>query len=322
MSNDAPRLSADQLPNAIKTAFAQLYALDCEIADLKATHIVPKTDERTALWRGLKKDSGIERADLELFYKLYKRHRTAQDLEDEADGERIQSNLRRAFTALKQGEVLNFLDALDQLKADLVEQDEDEPPVEAATDGDDGAAPQPLDDADGEGTGAARGEGDGAEEIGPADSDWGQGLAAADDGEVEHGGAVFNKGLEAGRDGFGPETNPHADGTPKAMLWERGRAKGAADRETEQAAHDDAVYEATCAGNKAGEADEAREANPHDAGTDVHAAWDRGWEGGQIARANAAKADADPLDIPEQLDRRPKRGRRGAAAEAEPAYVN
>jgi hypothetical protein len=108
----------------------------------------------------------------------------------------------------------------------LVEQDnEPAAPVAAAPASEPEAEAE--DDAAGDGTAAAP-RGDGEKEDKPA-TDWGAGLADASDAELEDAGHIFNSGLEAGRGEHGPEKNPHADGSTKALMWERGRAKGAAE---------------------------------------------------------------------------------------------
>ncbi|MCW2242783.1 hypothetical protein [Azospirillum canadense] len=49
----------------------------------------------------------------------------------------------------------------------------------------------------------------------------------------EGAGFVANAGLEAGRNGAAPEGNPHEAGTVEHGLWERGRARGAAQADAE-----------------------------------------------------------------------------------------
>lgn len=128
-------VSNGALTDTIKAAFAHIYSLDSQIAALKAKYIAPKSDEATAAWRGLKKDTGIERKDLKLFYDIYKRQRMAEDLADEIDRERILDNLRMAFHALQQGEMLSFLEALDAAAA--IQDAQDEAPATAQPEADD-----------------------------------------------------------------------------------------------------------------------------------------------------------------------------------------
>lgn len=60
-------------------------------------------------------------------------------------------------------------------------------------------------------------------------------LAVATD-MPEGAGFVANAGLEAGRHGAAPEDNPHEAGSVEHGLWERGRARGAAQVDTEDEA--------------------------------------------------------------------------------------
>jgi uncharacterized protein (UPF0335 family) len=70
------------------------------------------------------------------------------------------------------------------------------------------------------------------------EADWGEDGADAASPELDNAGYTFANGRAAGRDGKGPEANPHAATSPSHAIWERGRAQGAA------AGDDDDLYEA------------------------------------------------------------------------------
>ncbi|MGC2853934.1 hypothetical protein ACM64Y_00530 [Novispirillum sp. DQ9] len=230
-------VSSGALPAAIKSGFAHIYSHESQIAALKAKHITPLADEVTATWRGLKKDTGIERKDLKLFYDIYKRQRMAEDLADELDRERILDNLRMAFNALQQGEMLSFLEALEA--ADQVQaahdgragagdgQGDDEADDDGATGSggwDEGSGPAPMASGDGEGEFPADDEVDGP--VADAGAE-----AAVHDPEAEEalagGGAVYNEGAQAAFDGRAEADNPYAEGkdaadATRAGLWAAG----------------------------------------------------------------------------------------------------
>ncbi len=216
-------LSSQELPEALKAAFAALYDIDCEIADLKAEHISPVTDERTAKWRTLKAASGIARKDLELYYKLYKRDRDAGNMDDEADGEEIKSNLRRVFAALREGETLDWIGAATGDAPEEPRDDDDEPLAAAAPEEDEGQTVEDVGEA--ELAEAASGAPTVEAAEGP-DADWGDAEAEAGDAEFDDAGTIFNMGKTAGEEGAAALDNPYpADGIKRAT-WERGRKAG------------------------------------------------------------------------------------------------
>ncbi|MTJ81754.1 MAG: hypothetical protein F8N37_12150 [Telmatospirillum sp.] len=112
MTDTTKILTPDELPPAMKAGFQKIYAFRREIESLKAEHITPLADEVTALWRDLKAGSGMTRKDLDLVYRICERLWLAEAMDDEAEGKRIQADIRRAFAAARAGEIINFLDVL------------------------------------------------------------------------------------------------------------------------------------------------------------------------------------------------------------------
>ncbi len=77
----------------------------------------------------------------------------------------------------------------------------------------------------------------GASDAAALEADWGEDGADATSPELDNAGCTFANGRAAGRDGKGPDANPHATNSPSHAIWERGRAQGVA-------AGDDDLYEA------------------------------------------------------------------------------
>lgn len=224
MDQTVKALSPAELPEALKAAFAKLYGIDCDLAALKTVHIEPKADERTAQWRDLKAATGIARKDLELYYKLYKRDKDAEQLDDEDAGRQIKDDLRRLYDALQKGETLDWLGvAVGAENEPGSEDEEDDAPLAAvgADEGVDDPAEVGPDDAD------IEPEADPATaeaEAGP-DADWGNAEAEASDAAFDNAGMVFNEGEASGTAGKTPQDNPYTDGI-RAATWERGRKAG------------------------------------------------------------------------------------------------
>jgi hypothetical protein len=230
MGENVKLLSPDELPEALKAAFAGLYDLDCEIADLKAEHIEPVTDKRTSAWRRLKASTGINRKDLKLYFDIYKRAREADDMDDETEGEAIKGNLRRLFEALREGETLDWIGAVGETGEGPEEPDDgdEEEPLAAQADDEEDATEGEDDDAEeGDAIAAAGAPRAAAEHAEPGpDADWGKAEADASDAEFDEAGAYYNIGMSAGKEGSTPDNNPYPEGTIKASAWERGRKAG------------------------------------------------------------------------------------------------
>lgn len=243
MGHNSTTAETEQERARILAGFDEIYNFDKTIDDLKELHIDPVAALRTQAWRSLKTDTAIERADLKIGYELYKRNREAEDLEAEADGERVQDNLRRVFAALSEGETLDWLAALNEM-----------PPAKPMTDADAydlglqaGRAGKPkLDCPDFEkpshtdqwitgwerGT-LAKGASDNAnqeaaappqtDEIKGPDTEWGEGGAPAmNDPQLDGAGEFYNAGKSAGFDKKPLSANPYDGRSLSGKMWRRG----------------------------------------------------------------------------------------------------
>lgn len=108
-----PQPNAAALDGCIKAAFQAIYAKKQDIAAEMAAHVDDHKEDLRKLWAGLKKDTGLNRKDLELNFKLYERERDADDLDDESEREKVQNGLRAGFRALKAGQMVNFLELVE-----------------------------------------------------------------------------------------------------------------------------------------------------------------------------------------------------------------
>lgn len=108
-----PKPNSINLEATIATAYRAIHAKKQDIAAEMEAHVEPLKEDLSRLWRSLKKDTGLNRKDLELLYKLYEREQEAQDLDDEAEREKIQDGLRAGYRALKTGEMVNFPDVVE-----------------------------------------------------------------------------------------------------------------------------------------------------------------------------------------------------------------
>ena len=241
---EAPTCTTEeQKHERINTGFAEIYRLMGVLEALKAQHIKPIQQAITKQWRGIKADTGTERADLDPFFRLYVRRMMAEAMEQEIDAERVLANLKRAFCGLQVGETLDFLGVLElEAKADQPEDDMFERDEPAAADGERQAEvageleeveeePEPevqqLDKvlaADGN----AQGEGDGEPVVAAPGSDWGDGDEAPVEEEFASAGKPFNEGRKAGAEGLTGEHNPYPLTGVKGKMWEKGRKAGAA----------------------------------------------------------------------------------------------
>ncbi|KAA0579037.1 hypothetical protein FZ983_17080 [Azospirillum sp. B21] len=91
-----------------------------------------------------------------------------------------------------------------------------------------------------------------AEASGAPEADWGDDGAEEVNPELDNAGYTFANGRTAGRQGHGPEANPHLESSPSHVIWERGRVQGALTGDT-----DDDLLEAV-----SGEPEPAEEPKP------------------------------------------------------------
>ena len=96
------------LNTAIADAFSKRLNIEREIEAKVEEHVTPLKDSRTRLMRDLKADTTIAQADLQTFYKLWRRQQDARLLDADA-GEKVLDSMRTLFVALQ----LDFIDVLD-----------------------------------------------------------------------------------------------------------------------------------------------------------------------------------------------------------------
>jgi len=112
--------------------FKKRLSLENQIDAVKDKYVQPLQDERKELNRTIKADTDIDAKDLDLAFKVWKRQEQAKQFDDEDDRGRILDNMRTVFGALAAGEMLNFMDVMDDghvnanAKADADEEAEEQ----------------------------------------------------------------------------------------------------------------------------------------------------------------------------------------------------
>lgn len=123
---EAKVLTNSELSPAMKEFFEARYRLDTQIDALKAQHIQKIADDRKALIRDFKAMSNLDTEITDPMYKLFKVKCNKASLESAADRARGAADLKRAFTALAKGEILDWLTALG-IKDDPAPETEESP---------------------------------------------------------------------------------------------------------------------------------------------------------------------------------------------------
>ena len=222
-------LTTAELPAALKNAFARIFGLEEKIDALKEEHITPLAAEKTAAWRDLKASTDMNRKDLELWFKIYKRACLAEQMDDEDEGRRIKDSLKRIYRALQKGQTLDWIDGLNAAEEDEPEEEAD-PLFEGEGDG------RSLDDSDDDISDVAPmsvsdGSGDGeADDVADAPgADWGFGDDAPGVEEFSVAGKPFNEGREAARSGIDVDDCPYDGRTVQGRMWRKGFEAAARD---------------------------------------------------------------------------------------------
>ncbi len=199
MSKDFPTIPLDpaNLPGYLKDAFANILLHDRKIDALKVQYIEPVADQRAEVWKDLKSRTDIARVDLNLFYKLYRREQEAEAMKDAEAGAKVLADIRLIYTALRNGETLNFLDVLAATGETRTVEMRAQPPMRNST----STAKQ------------------GAEVIA---------LPQASAGCV----AAFNRGQLKGAAGEDAAANPFDGRSAEGKAWRKGWDMGVADRQT------------------------------------------------------------------------------------------
>ena len=101
--------------NGVREAFAHANSLDDQIASLMEQHIKPLKEERTKIFRGLKKDFGIKSGIARAQYKLVRLAYEAQEFEKDEERAAVLDALAVTHEALHPGEQVDFVDVLKRI---------------------------------------------------------------------------------------------------------------------------------------------------------------------------------------------------------------
>jgi hypothetical protein len=179
----------------IKDTFPRLLTLELEKAEMQQEHVAPLQQSFTKLARELKAKTGVDRADWWPSYLQFKRDHVAEQMDAAADTDRIQRNLKLMYDALNRGEMVNFLDVIEDGQPGSAPS-AFEIDHAASEDANDSAAPKPLDFTDKEQANATDKEA--VAEAPP--SDWGDNAARPVPHEQDNGdaaGHAFAEGMRA-----------------------------------------------------------------------------------------------------------------------------
>jgi len=93
--------------------FREMFDLDVAIDRAKETHVKPLQDQKKEKKKELRDAMDAKEADIKPWYQLYARKRHAEQFEEEEDGKKSLDMLRLGYEALREGEQLDYIFALD-----------------------------------------------------------------------------------------------------------------------------------------------------------------------------------------------------------------
>jgi len=105
-------LNSANRQECLQKAFKEVAELERQKEALVEQYIKPIRDAIKKAKQNMKGDTDIEIADFNLMFKLYKRQEDAKMMEED-DRARVMDNMREAFSALHEGDMLDFVDVLD-----------------------------------------------------------------------------------------------------------------------------------------------------------------------------------------------------------------
>ena len=113
---ETPALSMGVVDEDTRKLFEALYDLKRTIDGVVAEEIEPLKREMKEKKRLFKENTGVDLTDINNFFKIYCRERSAADM-DEEDAARIKDNMRILFRALKNNQMLDMFNVLEHADA-------------------------------------------------------------------------------------------------------------------------------------------------------------------------------------------------------------
>jgi hypothetical protein len=93
--------------------FREIHELDVQIDRAKETHVKPLQDQKKEKKKELRDTLDAKEADIKPWYALYKRKQDVQQFEEEDESKKSLDMLRLGYEALREGEQLDYIFALD-----------------------------------------------------------------------------------------------------------------------------------------------------------------------------------------------------------------
>jgi|GEM_PF-2826823 len=115
---ETPALSMGVVDEDTRKLFEALYDLKRTIDGVVAEEIEPLKREMKEKKQRFKENTGVDLTDINNFFKIYCRERSAADM-DEEDAARIKDNMRILFRALKNNQMLDMFNVLEHADADI-----------------------------------------------------------------------------------------------------------------------------------------------------------------------------------------------------------
>lgn len=111
-----PLSNLGALNEQIQNVLEKRYKVEIERDEAYAEHCFPMDEEIKLMMGNLKNDSGTDLKYLNAWYKILKLQWDGEKMEEE-DRDRIRDAMRLMFNALKDGDMLDFLNVLETAEA-------------------------------------------------------------------------------------------------------------------------------------------------------------------------------------------------------------
>ena len=105
----------------IRMILKQAASLEQQRRSAMESNIKPIQDKLTKLFRGLKTDLNIPIGDARAMFKLYMREIDIADWEDQDEADSVKDAMRELFEALQEGEMLDFVQAMQKTEGEKAE---------------------------------------------------------------------------------------------------------------------------------------------------------------------------------------------------------
>jgi len=109
--------NVEAINKTLSDGMEEMLRLEREIAEKKEAHVAPLQEALKKKKRQMKADTNVSIQAINAHFKVFKLYRSAEEMTEEDDGDKLRDDLRIVYDAMLAGGQLSWVDVIEQQAA-------------------------------------------------------------------------------------------------------------------------------------------------------------------------------------------------------------